>query len=63
MTKRKKRLEKAISSIGEEIAFHEEKKKIAEELGQEELVEYYTKEIVSLKKRKENRESKLNRNS
>ncbi len=61
MAKREKRLKKAINSIGEEISFHEEKKKIAEELGQEELVEYYTKEISSLEKRKENRESKLNR--
>ena len=61
MVKRKKRLEKAVSSIEKEIAFHEEKKKIAEELGQEELVEYYTKEISALEKRRENRENKLNR--
>ena len=61
MVKRKKRLEKVVSSIEKEIAFHEEKKKIAEELGQEELVEYYTKEISALEKRRENRENKLNR--
>lgn len=61
MAKRKKRLEKGIGSLGEQIEYHREKKKLAEELGQEELVAYYDKEIESLKDRKRNREEKLNR--
>ena len=61
MAKRKKRLEKAIISIESAIENHERKRKLAEELGQEELFEYFTKEIISLKKRKGNREEKLNR--
>jgi len=57
--KREKRLEKGIRSLEKQIKLHEEKKKIAEELGQEELINYYDKEIESLKNRKENREDKL----
>ena len=59
MTKREKRLEKGIISLERQITLHEEKKKQAEELGQEELVGYYRKEIDALKKRKENRQGKL----
>lgn len=45
MTNRKKRLEKGIESLQEQIDIHEEKKKVAEESGNLELVDYYTKEI------------------
>ena len=61
MAKRKKRFEKAINSLEEQEKIHEEKKKIAEELGQEELVHYYEREIESLKIRRKNREEKLKR--
>jgi len=61
MAKRKRRLEKSIASLEEQIKFHEEKKKKAEALGQEELVGYYIKEIENLIKRKANREDKLDR--
>ncbi len=40
MTKRKKRLEKGIESLEIQIKLHEQKKKLAEELGQEELLGY-----------------------
>ncbi|MEK6906816.1 MAG: hypothetical protein AABW81_04305 [Nanoarchaeota archaeon] len=47
MASRKKRLEKGINSIEEQIEIHEEKRKIAEDLGQEELIRYYDKEIIN----------------
>ena len=59
MAKRAKRLEKGIESLEEQIAFHEEKKRKALELGQEELVNYYEKEICALKRRKDDREDKV----
>ncbi len=59
MTNRKKRLKKGIDSLQEQIDFHEEKKKIAKELGQEELINYYDKELESLIKRKRDRANKL----
>ena len=59
MTKREKRLKKGISSLDKQIELHEKKKKLAAEIGEEDLVGYYTKEIDALKKRKENRKSKL----
>lgn len=61
MTKRKKRLQKGISSIEKQIILHKEKKQLAKELEQEELVTYYEKEISRLKDRKQNREDKLYR--
>ena len=61
MAKRKKRLEKGIDSIQKQIELHEEKKKVARELGQEELIGYYTNEILALEKRKINREEKLDK--
>ena len=45
MTKREKRLEKGIESLEEQKKIHEEKRKRAEEIGEEELVRYYSKEI------------------
>jgi hypothetical protein len=59
--KREKRIKKGIHSLEKQIKLHEEKKKLAEELNQEELIKYYDKEIESLKNRKENREDKLER--
>ena len=59
--KRKKRLKKGIVSLEKQIILHEEKKKLAEELGQEELVEYYTKEIKALTERKSDREEKADK--
>ena len=47
--KREKRLEKAIDSLEEQKRLHEGKKKVAEELGQEDLVRYYDKEIKAVK--------------
>ena len=48
--KRKKRLEKGIESLKEQIEIHEEKKKKAEEADMGELVGYYEKEIHSKEK-------------
>lgn len=61
MAKRKKRLLKGIESIEEQIIFHEEKKRIAEELGQFELVRYYEKEIESLEIRRDDRQEKADK--
>ncbi len=55
--KRKRRLEKGIESLKEQIALHEEKEKQAEKAGLPELISYYKKEIASkekaMKKKKE----------
>jgi len=59
MVKREKRLKKGILSLGRQRRLHEIKRKYAEKLGQEELIRYYTKEILSLEKRKKDRERKL----
>jgi hypothetical protein len=56
---RKKRLEKGIKSIIEQIKVHEGKLKEADEAGQEELVDYYHKDISRLEKQKEQKEDKL----
>jgi hypothetical protein len=45
MTNRKKRLQKGIESLREQIEFHVLKRDHAQEEGQEELVDYYNKEI------------------
>ncbi len=50
MTNRKKRLKKGIESLKKQLEIHENKKKKAEELGLEDLMGYYTKEIESKKK-------------
>lgn len=61
--KREKRLQKGIESLEKQKEIHEEKRRIAEELGQEELEGYYIKEINAferrIKDRKEKRERKL----
>ena len=58
---REKRLQKSIESLEKQIEIHEEKKKIAGEQKNEELVKYYKKEIASLGIRKKNREEKRDR--
>jgi hypothetical protein len=59
MTNRKKRLKKGIESLYEQIELHKEKKKNAEEAGNEELVEYYTKEIEAKEKTMKEKEAIL----
>jgi len=49
MVNRKKRLQKGIESLGNEIAFHQEKLKKAIENENTELATYYEKEIGKLK--------------
>ena len=56
---RKKRLEKGIESIEEQIKIHELKLKEAEEAGEEELADYYHKDIARLEKQKEQKERKF----
>lgn len=45
MVKREKRLKKGIESLEEQKKIHQEKRKLAEEIGDEDLVRYYDKEI------------------
>ncbi|MEK6880943.1 MAG: hypothetical protein AABY22_15090 [Nanoarchaeota archaeon] len=61
MVKREKRLEKGIESLEEQKKIHMEKRKIAEELGEEELVRYYDKEIEKFEREKAKKKSKLDR--
>ena len=49
MTKRKKRLQKGIESLEEQIKIHEEKRMNAIEEGKIELADYYVKEVLSIK--------------
>ena len=56
---RKKRLEKGIESIEEQIKLHESKLKEAEEAGEEELMEYYRKDIDRLEKQGKQKEEKF----
>lgn len=54
--KRKKRLKKGIVSLEQQLTLHREKQAQAEEVGKEELVDYYEREIAAkerdLKKKK-----------
>jgi len=59
MVKRKKRLKKGIESIKEQIELHKQKRKEAEEQGQEELVSYYDKEIEGMETQQEKKEEQL----
>ena len=59
--KRKKRLEKGIESIQEQIEFHEQKKEEAKLDGSLELEGYYKKEIEGLKKTKERKQEQLDK--
>jgi len=59
MVNRRKRLQKGIESIEEQIEIHEQKKTEAEKEGNYERVEYYDKEIESFRKNKEKKEGQL----
>lgn len=59
MTNRKKRLEKGIESLNEQIRIHEEKKTEAIKEGNIELEDYYNKELKGIKKSKVNKEKLL----
>jgi len=59
MVNRKKRLKRGIESIQERINLHKEKKSLAEDSGNEELVKYYTKEIESKERAKKEKEAML----
>jgi hypothetical protein len=48
--KRKKRLEKGIASLQQQISIHYEKQSQAKESGKEELSDYYEKEIAAKKR-------------
>lgn len=61
MTNRKKRLERGIESIDEQIEIHEEKKEQAHEEGKVELENYYEKEIGRFQKVKKKKEELLDR--
>jgi len=56
MASRKKRLQKGIESLNEQIRLHEEKKRKAEEEDNIELADYYEKEIESKKRYKKEKE-------
>ena len=45
MAKREKRLERGIESLEEQKKVHEEKRRQAADIGEDELVHYYDKEI------------------
>ena len=59
MTNRKKRLEKGIESIEEQITIHTEKKATATEEGKFELADYYGKEIEKFNREKQKKEEHL----
>ncbi|MBS3090793.1 hypothetical protein J4433_03445 [Candidatus Pacearchaeota archaeon] len=59
--KRKKRLQKGIKSIKEQINLHVEKKEIAKKKGKVELAGYYNKEIEKLEETKEKKEKQMER--
>lgn len=59
MSNRKKQLSKGLDSIEEQILFHKEKQKEAENKGEIELVEYYKKEIEGLEKTKDKKKTML----
>lgn len=56
MVNRKKRLQKGVESLNEQIKLHEEKKRKAEEEGNIELADYYEKEIETKRRDKERKE-------
>ncbi|MEK6850487.1 MAG: hypothetical protein AABX85_02850 [Nanoarchaeota archaeon] len=61
MVKREKRLEKGIESLEKQKEIHQQKRKNAEEAGEEELVRYYDKEIDKFEKEKAKKKDKLDR--
>ena len=61
MTNRKKRLEKGIESLQEQIDFHEEKRQKALEEGDVILESYFGKEIKTLEGNKSKKEKQLDK--
>ena len=61
MVKREKRLEKGIVSLEEQKEIHEERRRQAEEIGDEELVRYYDKEIKKFEREQAKKKEKLER--
>lgn len=61
MVKRKKKLQKGIDSLREQIRLHEDKRKFAEEEGMEELVDYYSREIEAKKRTLREKENILSK--
>ena len=61
MTNRKKRLEKGVNSLQEQIDIHKEKKEIAQGQGNVELVEYYEKEIRAKEETKKRKQEILDK--
>lgn len=61
MTNRKKRLERGIESLKEQIKTHKEKLKKAVEEENEELAGYYEKDIVILEREEIKKEKQLNK--
>ncbi|MDP4039001.1 MAG: hypothetical protein Q8P57_00245 [Candidatus Pacearchaeota archaeon] len=59
MGKRSKRLKKGIESLKKQKKIHLEKRKSAKELGEEELVGYYDKEIEKFEREIEKKEDKI----
>ena len=61
MTNRKKRLQKGIESLDEQIKIHEEKRRQAIKEGKIELADYYDKEILSKSRDKDKKISQRNK--
>jgi hypothetical protein len=61
MTRREKRLQKGIESLEEQKEIHEEKRALAKELGNEELVNYYDKEIEKFERESKKKKGQLER--
>ncbi len=61
MVKREKRLKKGIDSLEEQKKIHEAKRKQAAEIGDEDLVHYYEKEIKKFEKERDKKQEKLER--
>jgi hypothetical protein len=59
MTKRKKRLERGIVALERQKGIHEEKRRKAKELGNEELMRYYDKELQKFENEQFKKRSKL----
>lgn len=59
MANRKKRLERGIDSIQEQIDLHKKKQETAIEEGDLDLADYYGKEIKGLEKSRLNKEKRL----
>ncbi len=59
MAKREKKLKKGIESLEKQKRIHLKKRKLAEKLGEEELVIYYDKEIEKFERERAKKKEKL----